>query len=234
MCRYNETWEKIIKVHQYAKSLSLKAEEFDSHLKTFLQPAKEQRDACEHIIRAMAGKFNLRDAPSDDDYILSNLDKALGHEYRAFFDTADWLGITIREKIQNMLAPYNNTCLTEVIPDYYKKIRPRIENITDEIAKIRESKDIPSSTDILPQVEEYKDKIQLLFEDYKTLIKCIPSLEEYKKKDKKSNLRTCIQQIFIGIVIGILLVFITPQLSCQPNKNEVAQTQPTATISVSH
>ena len=54
-----------------------------------------------------------------EEYVEKNLDKALGHEYRAFFDTADWFSIQLRQKITNILSSYTSDTIHKTIPNSY-------------------------------------------------------------------------------------------------------------------
>jgi len=127
----DEIWARIIEVHQYAKELMIKGEEIGSafEYETFIQPLQEQRHALEHIVRARYSELNPEN-DEDDKYIEQNLEKALGHEYRCFFDIADWVSITIRDSIIRQLSKYSSDCISFVFPDYYEKIRPLLEKIS--------------------------------------------------------------------------------------------------------
>ena len=90
-------------------------------MQTYIQPMKEQKDAYEHLIWAYTKMYDVKNIASNLDegendntpkntknqpsqepivqYVLSNLDKAIGHEFRAFYDTMDYLTIIIRDII---------------------------------------------------------------------------------------------------------------------------------------
>ena len=208
MC--DEVWEKIIKTHQYGKSLMLLAEEFDRESSIFLQPSLEHRNALEHIIRARAGQLDLHPKKdTDNDYINSNLEKALGHEYRAFFDIADWISVRIREKIQDLLTPYANDCILAVIPNYYTETRQAIEKINKDIAGIRAEKDISHTADILREVEHYNGQISRLLKIYEELLQEIPALEEWRKKDRRYNYKTWTLKILAAIIVAAISSIVT-------------------------
>jgi hypothetical protein len=197
---HEEIWKKIIILHVQSKSLILKAEEFDRDFKGFLQPFSEQRSALEHIIRARAAELSLINADISDSYVKDNLQKALGHAYRAFFDIADWLGLRIREKFIVLFSPYSNSTISEVAPQYYKTIRPQIEKISSRIAAIREKKDIDRNEDaVLQEVQDYKTVIEELLKDYLEMLPLVPALEEHKRKEDK---KVSIERLWL-LVIGI-------------------------------
>ena len=56
-------------------------------------------------------------------YIKGNLEKAYGHEYRAFFDTADWLAYNLRHNLRERInvIPYNKR--NQLIPNCKETIK---------------------------------------------------------------------------------------------------------------
>lgn len=118
-------WTKIVAVHLSLKQLIIKGEEFDKELETYVQPTLEQRSALDHICRAQAASLGLKDVDDPDTYASQQLDKALGHLYRGYFDAADWFSISIRDRISETLPPILTTVfrqLFQIISANYTKI----------------------------------------------------------------------------------------------------------------
>lgn len=199
-----DQWVKIVELHQCTKELFLLAEEHESGFKDFLQPIQEQKHAYEHILRAQSHLLGLK--TETEEYYKKSLSKALGHEYRSFFDTADWLSMRLREKTINLLMPYTNQNISAICPEYYRAIRPRLEKINVEIAKIREEKDV-ANEHILLGVKAYKNEIVELVGMINRIHSCIPSLEEYMNKEKTRSLMGLMIKILfwlatVGVTIG--------------------------------
>lgn len=177
--KYRELWIKIIDVHKKTKDLYLLSEEYAENLKMFIQPIKEMRDAYEHIVRAYDRIIEPKGSNEEnEEYIKVNLDKALGHEYRAFFDTVDFLSITFRYKISEALKGYSYREIVEVYPEY-ANMAIRLTEIPEEIALLRKDKDIGKKTQISNIITKYKDiVIDELLCFYKTIYQQIlPYLE---------------------------------------------------------
>jgi hypothetical protein len=87
------------------------------------------------------------------------LDKAVSHAYRAFFDQADFMSITLRKKISSIFSPYSNSALNNIVPDYYRVIRPELEKINVGISDILNKKDISKNNEILDEVNQYKNTL---------------------------------------------------------------------------
>lgn len=162
-------WETLCRIHVLTKHYVLLAEEKGFQMKSFLQPLKEQRDAYEHLVRAYSQilDFNERDMH----YIISNLDKAIGHEYRAFFDSIDYLNLTIRERVYELVKSYSLDELKAVCPDYIT-IKQHLNNLPDQIAEYREKKDI-GSNNMLLFAKKYGDLMESLLIDANKLEKCL-------------------------------------------------------------
>lgn len=198
---HTHIWTRIVSVHLRTKRLMLLAEELDGNFQTYFHPIKEHRDTLEHIIRAKSVTLEMRQS-QDESYIEMNLQKALGHEYRAFFDVADWLAVNIRETIQRLLTPYPNAAIAAVCPRYYGETRPKLELVTQKIAEIRASKDIANEVGIISQVEEYDKQIEWLLETCTEMQTWILALEEWKQKDQKRRGWSVARKIAIGILIA--------------------------------
>lgn len=202
--RAAELWRKIITLHNHTKGHVLYCEEMDASYRTFIQPRNEWCNALEHIIRSKANELGLKEGGSSDAYIHENLDAALGHEYRAYFDTCDWLSVQLRKKIRLTLDPYSQTTLTAAVPDYYREVRPQLEQIIIDIAAIRGAKDIAVKRDILEEVGRYNAVLERLKSFVARLPACVPALEELKQKEAKAAGRTQVWEV-LKIVGATLL-----------------------------
>lgn len=200
---HEDFWKKIVQIHGHAKALTLRAEELDPKQEIFFPSIIQQRDGHDHVMRAKAAKLGLKsfeDEPSKEAYVVSNLDKALGHEYRAFFDIADWLAI-LYQKINTALCRYSSEAIDAVLPRYYTEIVPKVEKLHREIAAIRNKKDIGSGDGVLEQVQEYRELLDGLDEDWCQIIDSKSALEHRRRSEKRKGL----QSVLIKLAIGLLL-----------------------------
>lgn len=168
--KYENEIQEIITIHNFTKHYILLGEEISEDFQTYLQPVKEFRDAYEHIIRIFARCTKMQNETADiNEYVKSNLSKALGHEYRAFFDVADWFSIICRKQIYEIVKKYTYNELCEKYTDY-PKMKQRLYEISNEIAQIRDSKDI--SGEIIDDVNRYQYALVELLKYYRDLISC--------------------------------------------------------------
>jgi len=173
-----EKLDRMCIIHMYTKHYLLVAEELSEDSIAFLQPLKEHRDAYDHLMRVLYvprnEKLNNSESSVSQEsielYIKDNIKKALGHEYRSFFDTADWLTYICRKEVREQLAfrgikkryeeKYGNK--------EYQEAQKLINSLPFKIAKYRESKDIDTD-DKLSEIETYKKTLEDLIDLYKRI-----------------------------------------------------------------
>jgi hypothetical protein len=195
----NELWRKIVIIHNHTKAHLIYCEESGIEHKTFIQPRNELCNALEHIVRSKARELGISRGDEDlEGYWIANLDKALGHEFRAFFDVCDWLGMILREKIVKELEPYSPEVIEKAWPNYFTAVRPQLERIPQKIAEVRARKDI--SGDVLSEVETY-NRILLELKDFTSdMYSHRPTLEAFSKSRERAKLWVAIGGIFTAAV----------------------------------
>lgn len=151
-------WKNICKIYFLTKHYLLLSEELSDDFDTFLQPIKEHRDAFDHIARVYGYDMGERNIDNIDEYRTENMRKAVGHTYRAFFDTADWLTYILRKKIREILSQYNEDQILKKY-DKYKETKEMLEHIPFKIAEIRNNKDLSDNENLLIQEVDMYTKI---------------------------------------------------------------------------
>lgn len=162
--KYWSQWQVLCQIHTYTKKYFILAEEYDIDMKTFLQPMKEQKDAYEHLTRAY-GKLLLEREESD--YVHKNMEKAIGHEYRAFFDSLDFFTISLRRRIRDALTGYTYDQIYSVYPAY-AELKQQLTEMPEKIACFRMRKDV-GHTSMLELAEQYAEIADSLLHAYKTI-----------------------------------------------------------------
>ena len=163
----NEYWERIFYVHLKTKELYILAEEYGSELQTFFLPINSLKNAYENIIHVCANDYMARIGNSDSNpkYVLDNLRVALGHECKAFFDTADFLSILLRKKIAECLNGFTYPQIASVWDDY-NTVRLQLIQINQEISEIRNRKSDTNDYYIDEDVEKYYFETKNLLDWY--------------------------------------------------------------------
>lgn len=104
---------------------------------------------------------------------------------------------------------YSNKTIEKVIPDYYTKIKPKIQDISYQIAECRENKDIDDDSHLsegaFTNFMKYYDIVSEVEVIYKKTIRGkICSLKEYRSKNIIITFGKYIISLIVGIIIGIL------------------------------
>ncbi len=159
--------DEMSQVHMYTKHYLLISEEISEEGMTFLQPLKEHRDAYDHLIRIFSIPMKENGKVNVEKYVLDNVKKAFGHEYRAFFDTADWFTYICRKYIREELSFHAKRKKYEEKYADFDKVKSFINEVPFLIAKYREEKDVSNYEPILNEVSEYKCTMDKLLEVYK-------------------------------------------------------------------
>jgi len=169
-----ENRQKLYNVYTESKTLFIEAEERLPEMKFFPAPTLEHRDALEHIMRY----FELSIDGVISEAAEKELDSALGHEMRAFFDTADFICINVRKQMSASLKRIPTRKINRVWSDYWK-IKEQIFILSDEIADIRKNR-----KGTMEYVYKYKKKINELWDIYSNFeLNVMKKLKEKNKKD---------------------------------------------------
>lgn len=210
-----EQIRNITELYIVVKETIIFFEETNPEQKSDIQPINELRNAFDHFMRVSAAWLEIK-IPNENDkfttteYMQLHLDKCFSHVYRAGYDTADFLALTIKDQITNVLEKYSPEDIKSAIPEYYSIIKPAIIEINSAIADFRSKKDVAN---LKPShLINYIAEIKTLVNHYKTVTKAIPSLSELKEKrtkeKNKNELYDWTKRIIIGLIILVFGIII--------------------------
>ncbi len=210
---------RLSRLYAIAKGLILYAEEVDPDSRSNLQIIKELRDAFDHLMRIMLARScgTVPDGVDDVDYYCgTNIDKAVGHVYRAAFDALDGTILSLKAKIHEILEPYNLDCIKHVVPDYWEH-RKSLERLAKQVASHRAEKDVGKNYGAL--FDEYVDDVKILSAFHEELLDAMPALDEYSQKNNQQDIikdgrafRVSLKSAIIGgSIIAILSIWLTVQ-----------------------
>ena len=146
--------KKLYKAYIESKNLFISAEEILERMSFFVAPIIEHRDALDHIMRY----FNYKSEDGLTERAIKELDRALEHELRAYFDIADFVCITIRQEIASSLKNVSSRKIKKIWNDYID-VKNRIAKVSDELVGIRQNRgsSLEHLEKYLPVMEEILD-----------------------------------------------------------------------------
>ena len=194
-------WDEIFNIYNTIKWLYALCEETDEELYTNIQPFNEFRAALDHLMRIVAIEhIEVYEEKNKKD----EAKKLKGHLERAFFDICDMLSMNYRNKIIDILEKYTVDEINNALPSYFSEIKPRISELSEEIANLRTLRRFNENNELEDSVIRYSKIIEELQTYYKTILRTIPSFLEIRKKNKK-NKRTDIVCKFVIPIISIVV-----------------------------
>lgn len=155
----NDIIKDLYTVYFENRKLYIEAEELSVNMNMYIAPLVEHRDALDHIMRCFE-KLNQ----GNKDF-QKEIESALGHELRAYYDIADYICINIREYISDALNHMRTKDIRKMWVEYERKKR-EVLAISVEIAKIRNERRAS-----IESVYKYRDNVMpRLFEIYKDFV----------------------------------------------------------------
>ena len=191
-----------MKLYHYYKPIVLQVEE-TSHA-AFMPAITNLRDSYDHLIRVFSVKMGFKEA--DRDSIDDNLRSAYSHLYRALYDTLDYWGIILKERIIDLLDDMPAESITAVIPEYYREVRPFCNDVEKLFAKFRDDMNIGSIN--FDDIDEYIECVNKLEEHVNLIERNLSAMQEHRIKIWWKDLRwvwVTIAATAIGTIIGIFV-----------------------------
>ena len=190
----------LVSLYTKTKKLVLLAEQLDPESKSNIAIFKEQRDALDHLMRALEDALPPSEERRGDRYFQLQIDKARGHLFRAAYDALDGLAVSCKIRISEAMHGISNESIHAVYGDYYKHL-VEIERVDREIADRRNAKDIGDHT--LQNLEGYHAEVEKLCQVVKDCQSHTAALWDWQTRDSKTKFK---EKFFWPIIIGLILV----------------------------
>ncbi|MBP2649941.1 MAG: hypothetical protein H6Q74_766 [Firmicutes bacterium] len=203
---HKEYLHLIFRINASTQMLFAIVEEFE--FKMYMGPINEQRNAHTHLLRALAAIEGFK-GDAEEPYIVDNLKSAVNHEYRAFYDVADWFTLKMREEIINTLKPYSDQAIQMALPKYFSEYSPKIEGLSTEIARLRLKKDVGNG-DLSVHLEPYEKIVRELWEIYKIITSRKAVLADVAIRQSRGAKQNA-WRLWRGSIVIAILTFILTQ-----------------------
>lgn len=172
-------------MYSKTKSYILRAEQVDPESRSNIAIFKEQRDALDHVMRALA-EYLEKGTTADRDYLQAQLDNARGHMFRAAYDALDGTGISYKIRIDEAMSGISNEAISVVYPDFFRQGRGELNNLDKRLIEHRNAKDEQRTK--MHNLDEYCASIERLSEISETVTNMVPVLQDWQRRDRRRKL----------------------------------------------
>lgn len=190
------------------KSFLLVAEELDSEEKVYFQAYNELRYALDHFVRAI-----LYDAENNtltqvkETSTKRAISDAISHLQRAYSDIFEWYYLNTKMSCAQILQPYSQEQITIAIPNYYSKLRPKLDEIGDILSVYKGSKS--SENNDITILSDYIDSLKSIHKTIRNAEGSLAELgikrsEEVKQEKVKERKQLVLKDVLIPIITAVV------------------------------
>jgi hypothetical protein len=200
--RFLDSLRELGVLYSKTKKFILRAEQVDPQSRSNIAIFKEQRDALDHVMRALWDYFD-QGKEQDETYLLEQIGKARGHLFRAAYHALDGAGISFKLRIAEAMQGISNEAISAVHPDYYKHV-VEINKIDSQIVEHRKAKDIGRTT--MQNMDDYSAVVDRLAELSDIVTEKTPVFHQWQRRNKKNKIIWAIA-VPAGLILLSLLLF---------------------------
>ena len=171
--KFYDKLNTLSKLYQNVRLAMFLLEQLDEKCEMYIAPINELRNALDHVFRAIK-------LDEDVDYELGLVKE---HIERAGYDALTLLAAKLGTRIAKNLEPYETDTFTNVFPEYFTRIKPKITEIQSDIAEYRNGRGKDSEENFIT----YFDKIKELIDIDKEVDRRIPALQDFSDKKKREE-----------------------------------------------
>jgi len=208
---------ELISLYDKVKKYIIASEKASAENKLSIPAINELRNAFDHHMRASAIRLQVRRVPEESGmsemaYCTSNIDKAVGHIYRAGYDALDVISLCLMTDIKKIVESVSRTTLVADFAGYSQEIRIPLETAMSTCDAAKLSKDVKENGAGQAHFSRYESAIQELTAIKEKLYGRLPELNaveaERKATDTKLNSHFK-KERNIAIVVAIIIAIIS-------------------------
>jgi hypothetical protein len=203
-----EGLKRLVILYSRTKRFILQAEETDPESRANIAIFKEQRDALDHIMRALNKALNDPPAESSAEYIDLQFDKAWGHLFRAAYDSLDGVDVSFKVRLEEGMRGVSNDAISAVYPEYYTEVLPEMTALQMRIADFRCAKDVHKST--FTDLDSYCASVERVAELTNKVLNHVPAFKAWRKRDR---VRALVKNLVYPAALVVVTILLTK--ACQ-------------------
>ena len=191
-------------LYSKTKKYILRAEQVDPESRSNIAINKEQRDALDHVMRALSEYFE-KGEKADGDYLCAQIDNARGHMFRAAYDALDGTGVSYKIRIDKTMLGISNEAISAVYPEYFDHLI-EINELDEKLAEHRNAKDERRTK--MSNLDNYCATIERLDELSKTIIGKTPAFQDWQRRNRRKAVIWLIGVPIGCVLLSVLLLFL--------------------------
>jgi hypothetical protein len=172
-------------LYSKTKKYILRAEQVDPESRSNIAINKEQRDALDHLMKALL-EYTEKGEGAEGDYLCNQVDNARGHLFRAAYDALDGSGISYKIRIDKAMVGISSDAISAVYPEYFQKHLAEINALDQKLVEHRGAKDEQRTK--APELDEYCASIERLYELSNDITNKIPAFRDWQRRDRRRKL----------------------------------------------
>lgn len=198
-------------IYVKCKAIVLYVEQIDVNSSANIQITKELRDAFDHLCQLFAIKFEIsgkttHGASGYADEALRQIEKSIGHVYRAGFDALDGAVLSLTDNIKAILVAYDATVISEVVPDYWQK-KKTINSLMERVANHRKGR---TEFEITQEIfDNYISDLDELKNVHKDFLDHANNLNERQRELKRKEIYKTLRSLLIAIISALIGSIVT-------------------------
>lgn len=216
---------RIVALYAEVKKHVIASEKLSPGARVSVPALNELRNAFDHYMRATAvwrhGLKPVQGAEQDPfKYCEKNLQKALGHIYRAGYDALDVITLNRIRQIEKYADSYSVSTLHAVISDYATRVRRPFEEGVRQCDGAKQGKDVePDKTEQhLTFFAEYRAsilKLDSVLEVLHAHDKDMAAVEDEARQQYRKQRDWALWGIVATVITAIVAIVITLWLACK-------------------
>lgn len=208
-----EQAKRVTVLYPRVKAQIIASEKRDKENRLSIPAINELRNAFDHLMRVQS-VIDLNDTSGPErakidpfEYCKINIDKALGHVYRAGYDALDVLSLRLLDDINHNINGYQMSTLVSVFNDFSSEVQVPLDKTIDLCDEAKNEKDVESIEAQYTTYNKYEEAIEKLKEIEKKFIakqKALQSFDAEQNKKYRTQRNYAIAALVVSVVTFII------------------------------
>lgn len=209
-----ERAKRVTELYPKVKAHIISSEKRDKENRLSIPAINELRNAFDHMMRVQA-VIDMNDTSGPErakiepfEYCKNNIDKALGHVYRAGYDALDVLSLRLLDDINHNMNGYQMSTLVSVFNDFSSEVQVPLDQAIDLCDEAKNEKDVESIDAQYATYNKYEEAIEKLKKIAQIFIDKQKALQKFDAEENKKY-RTQRNYAITALVLSVLTLILS-------------------------